>query len=177
MKIYDKKTNTVLGVKVAHIGLGIIILLVIMNVKSFFAIPLKVYEDVKKAVGFGEQTQSDKNSSEIIKDIDSQLKKDSILITVGHRQMAEDLDKSISGFGYNMTTIKNVFSKIKTPNDMRAVTSAYGLRGYGWFSSSIFGTGTLRQNLIGRLEKFHLNTDVSGTASQKITILDKLNWV
>lgn len=176
-KFYDSKSKTFLGVKVTALSLTVFIIAILLVLKSVLQFPLTVFDGIKKGLGFGQDTPTDKNIDSVIaeikKDPDVKLQNQAKAVLI-----AEQLATEITGFTYSMSSIKDAFKQINSIAMMKAVYAAYGKRkNTQVLGLSIFPQTDLVSGLKSKLWSGELNEDVSHVLGQKITILNKLNWV
>ncbi|MGJ1351997.1 hypothetical protein ACR79P_06500 [Sphingobacterium spiritivorum] len=172
-KIYDSRRNTVLGVKISALSVTIFIVVVLFALKSVLQLPLTIFDGIKKGLGFGQDTPTDKNIDQVVKELKSETgvkdqnqKKASLI--------AEQIAYEITGFTYSMSMIEDAFKQITTPDMMKAVYTYYGKRKNTQVAGlSFFAQTDIIQGVRSKLWSWELKRDVGNGK----TINDKLNWI
>jgi len=169
----NSKTK-VFGFRISNTLLYIIVaalIFVAIKVGSLFA---NVFRKIKRMLGLGGDEDIDINQEEINK----VLTKDTAVqsqLTVGNRQIADQIFNSVNGFIINDNDLYGAFKKITGPNQMKAVYLAYGQRTVTIIPFYNF-TGNLVAMLKWRLTDSAFNKNI-GTNDVRYSIRTLLNWI
>lgn len=166
--------TTLFGFKISNMLLYAIVIglvFLVIKVGSLFSNIIKKF---KRMLGLGGDEDTDINQEEINK----VLTKDTAVqsqMTVGNRQIADQIYNSVNGFIINDKDLYGAFKKITGPNQMKAVYLAYGQRTVTVIPFYNF-TGNLVAMLKWRITDSAYNKNI-GTNDVRYSIRTLLNWI
>lgn len=175
MSITNPNAKTsVFGFKISNMLLYAIIIAIVFLVVKVGSLFANVFRKIKRMLGLGGDEDVDINQEEINKVLTKDVAVQSQL-TVGNRQIADQIYNSVNGFIINDNDLYSAFKKITGPNQMKAVYLAYGQRTVTIIPFYNF-TGNLVAMLKWRLTDSAFNKNI-GTDNVRYSIRTLLNWI
>lgn len=131
---------------------GLILVAVVLFAIKFFNIVGNVFTKVKTFLGFSNADEKPEQAQVVQEQIQKSLEKNAGVRsqnTPANKRKAQQIHDAISGWGVDMTTLREIFRSITGPNQMGAVSLNYGIRKV-WVVP-LWNTGDLQSNLKWRL--------------------------
>jgi len=175
MNITNPKAKTsVFGFSVPNVVLYAVLAVVVLLVVKVGNIFSNAWRKIKSMLGLGGDEDVQINQDEIKKVLEKDVAVQTQM-TLGTRQIADNIYNAVNGFGIDDNALYGAFKNISGPNQMKAIYLAYGQRTVTIVPFYNF-TGNLSAMLRWRLTDSQFNKNL-GTSDVKYSIRTLLNWV